>query len=287
MPISKKKILTLLEDTQVGFSNAKTEEAIKEKLIPEGYDDARLDELLAINTLLRTRYQAYEHLSAQQLKATDKLMEAFQKELQEYSTSRQISRKTFSDDMYRGLRSEFGLDQRIRTDYEGFIEQATQYYEASLKNQEAFQEKRTLTARLSSETIMSKLADLEALKQLNTAQENAKGKANVAREERDSSYFELRMYWENFKISCRNIFREHKEYLKILKIKPKKKRKPEVPEETPGEPDTPPAPSPPVDVEPPGNNGDTASPVVPEAAPDPEPTPAADNGNTEPDDENG
>jgi hypothetical protein len=39
MSVTRRKILTLLEETQVGFSNAKTEEAIKEKLIPEGYDD--------------------------------------------------------------------------------------------------------------------------------------------------------------------------------------------------------------------------------------------------------
>jgi len=223
MSVTKKMILDLLEETQVGFSNAKTEASIKEKLIDEGYDDARLDELLEINTLLRTRYQSFENLSGLQMKATDKLMEVFQKEMQDYSTSRQISRKTFSDDRYRGLRSEFGLDQRIRTDFEGFIEQATQYYEAALKNQESFKEKRVLTTRLSNDKITAKLKGLEELKKFNTAQENAKGKANVAREERDSTFFELRMYWENFKIICRNIFRDNKEYLKILKIKPKKK----------------------------------------------------------------
>jgi hypothetical protein len=90
MSVSKKLILTLVEETQVGFSNAKTEESIKEKLIPEGYDDARLDELLGINTLLRNRYQAYENLSAVQMKATDKLLDAFQKEMQDYSTSRKF-----------------------------------------------------------------------------------------------------------------------------------------------------------------------------------------------------
>jgi len=46
------------------------------------------------------------------------------------------------------------------------------------------------------------------------------------------------MYWENFKIVCRNIFRDNKEYLKILKVKPKKKRTTEE-KETTETPDTP------------------------------------------------
>ena len=234
MSISKKKIIALLEESQVGFSTAKSEEAIKTKVSEEGYDEARLDELLELNKRLSQKLQDFENRSAEQLKATDKLKGAFKKEMREYSTSRKIARKTFTGENFRGLRSELGIDQKIKTDIEGFIEQATQFYNASGKSQESFKLKKTLTSRLSNNKIAERITALETLKVLNQDQENAKGKANVSREERDAAYMDLRMDWENFKITCRNIFSDNQEYLKILKIKPIKERAAKKTPVTPG-----------------------------------------------------
>ena len=51
MPIYPKLILKLVEESGVGFSNAKTNEEIKGNISQYGYDDAKLDEWSPVYTL--------------------------------------------------------------------------------------------------------------------------------------------------------------------------------------------------------------------------------------------
>jgi hypothetical protein len=222
MPIYPKLILKLVEESGVGFSNAKTNEEIKIKISQYGYDDARLDELLALNAGTVEKLQAFESLSGQQLDATNKLDEKYQSEYNQYSVFRQIANKIFIGEEYKGLRSQLGIDVDIKTNFEGVIEQAKQFYEAAMKNQDRLEG--ILKISLTSEKIQERLNAFSVLKNLNDAQESAKGKAKAARKERDESYLELRKAWENFKIVCRHLFKDNDEYLKILNIKPKKKK---------------------------------------------------------------
>jgi hypothetical protein len=222
MPIYPKLILKLVEESGVGFSNAKTNEEIKIKISQYGYDDARLDELLALNARTVEKLQAFESLSGQQLDATSKLDEKYQSEYNQYSVFRQIANKVFVGEEYKGLRSQLGIDVDIKTNFEGVIEQAKQFYEAAMKNQDRLEG--ILKISLTSEKIQERLNAFSVLKNLNDAQESAKGKAKAARKERDESYLELRKAWENFKIVCRHLFKDNDEYLKILNIKPKKKK---------------------------------------------------------------
>ena len=116
------------------------------------------------------------------------------------------------------------IDENISTTFEGFIEQAIQFYDACGKNLDSLPG--VLKIALTNEKIQERLDSLSELRRLNEAQESAKGNAQVARKERDDTYRELRIAWENFKIVCRHIFRDDKEYLNILNIKPKKTKKP-------------------------------------------------------------
>jgi hypothetical protein len=222
MPIYPKLILKVVEESGVGFSNAKTNEEIKGKISQYGYDDSKLDELLALNGLTVDRLQAFESLSGQQLDATNKLKEKYESEYNQYSVFRQIAHKIFVEEEFKGLRSQLGIDMDIKTNFEGVIEQAKQFYEASMKNQDRLQG--ILKITLTTEKIQERLNALSEIKRLNDEQESAKGKAKAARKERDESYIELRKAWENFKIVCRHIFKDNDAYLKILNIKPKKKR---------------------------------------------------------------
>ena len=222
MPIYPKLILKVVEESGVGFSNAKTNEEIKGNISQYGYDDAKLDELLALNGLTVDKLQAFESLSGQQLDATNKLKEKYESEYNQYSVFRQIANKVFVGEEYKGLRSQMGIDMDIKTNFEGVIEQAKQFYEASMKNQDRLQG--VLKIILTTEKIQERLDALSEIKQLNDEQESAKGKAKAARKERDASYIELRKAWGNFKIICRHIFKDNDAYLKILNIKPKKKR---------------------------------------------------------------
>jgi hypothetical protein len=222
MPIYPKLILKLVEESGVGFSNAKTNEEIKGKISQYGYDDARLDELLALNARTVEKLQAFESLSGEQLDATRKLNELYESEYNQYSVFRQIANKLFVGEEYKGLRSQLGIDVDIKTNFEGVIEQAKQFYEGAMKNQDRLQG--VLKISLTNERIQERLNAFSILKNLNDAQESAKGKAKAARKDRDESYLELRTAWENFKIVCRHLFKDNDEHLKILNIKPKKKK---------------------------------------------------------------
>jgi len=222
MPIYPKLILKLVEESGVGFSNAKTNEEIKGKISQYGYDDARLDELLALNASTVEKLQVFESLSGQQLDATNKLNEKYESEYSQYSVFRQIANKVFVGEEYKGLRSQLGIDVDIKTNFEGVIEQAKQFYDAAMKNQDRLQG--VLKITLTNEKIQERLTEFSEIKRLNDSQESAKGKSKAARKDRDSSYIELRKAWENFKIVCRHLFKDNDAYLKILNIKPKKKK---------------------------------------------------------------
>jgi hypothetical protein len=244
MRSNPKTIEELLVVSGVGLKNSQANEEIKQEILTHGYTEAKINEILAIHTNLEAKYQEFEHLSGLQLVTTTEKDQMLEVEMSHYSFFRQMIAKAFSIDEYKGLRSQLGIDKKIRTRFAGFVEQAGQFYEGAAKNQEILKSKISLTVELSPETIQTRLDALSALLEKNGEQESIKGRARVARNERDEGYRDLRIAWENFKISCRTLFKTRKEYLTILNIKPKKKPEPEVPK-VPEVPEEPPATPPP------------------------------------------
>ena len=231
MHSNPKKIEELLEVSGVGLNNAKTHEEIKKEIVAHGYTEAKIDEMLTIHANLTAKYQEYERLSGQQLDFTKEKDELFEVERSHYSFFRQMIAKAFSTAEYKGLRSQLGIDKKIRARFEGFIEQASQFYEGAANNQEILKSKPLLTVELTPESLETRLKALSDLRKKNEDQESIKGKARVARNERDETYRNLRIAWESFKISCCMLFKKRAEYLTILNIKPKRRPVPEVPEE--------------------------------------------------------
>jgi hypothetical protein len=222
MKVSQKLILKTIEESGVGFSNAKTHDEIKEKINTYGYGDEKLDEMLVLNSRMVETYQEYERLHGIQLESTTKLKEKFKSEMSHYTVYRKIAHRIFLEEDQNGIRSQLGLDLNIKRNFEGFLEQATQFYDASLKNQSILEG--LLEIALTTEKIEARMNELSALRRLNEEQESAKGKALAARKERDASYKSLKSAWEKFKILCRFVFDSSHEYLKILNIKPYKSR---------------------------------------------------------------
>ena len=284
MRSNPKTIEKLLEVSGVGFNNAKTHEEIKTEIAAHGYTEAKIDEMLTIHANLAAKYQEYEKLSGQQLDFTKEKDELFEVERSHYSFFRQMIAKAYSTAEYKGLRSQLGIDKKIRARFEGFIEQASQFYEGASNNQEILKSKILLTVELTPESIQARLKALSDLRKKNEDQESIKGKARVARNERDETYRDLRIAWENFKISCRTLFKKREEYLTILNIKPKKKPSPEVPE-VPEVPEAPEAPegspvTPPVVTSLPLNSPAPRQPAV-AAGPGNTANPTAEAGNNE------
>jgi hypothetical protein len=225
MKVSQKAILKLLEDSGVGFTNAKKYEEIKEKIKAFGYTEAKLDELLSLNKTVESNYQLHEQYHGKKQEASDKLTAMVIEEQNKYSVYRQVARRMFEGDEFKGIRSRLGLDVELRKTFEGVIAQFIQFYQGMAempKNREKL--RGTLGTELTDEQIQERLLAVQELKRLNEEQEGAKGTAKVARKDRDMSYRDLRKALENFKAVCRNEFRDTPEHLKTLKINPKKKR---------------------------------------------------------------
>lgn len=222
MNVSPKLILKSIEESGVGFSNAKTHDEIKEKINTYGYNDEKLDELLALNSRTVEKFQEYERLHGTQLETTTKLTESYKSEMNHYSVFRKIAFRIFYEESHKGIRSQLGLDLKIKRSFEGFLEQATQFYDASMKNQAILQG--LLEIALTNEKLQERLNALTLLRRLNEEQESAKGKSLAARKGRDESYKNLKSSWEKFKILCRFIFESNPEILKIMNIKPRKSR---------------------------------------------------------------
>ncbi|NIM13731.1 MAG: hypothetical protein GTO45_16780 [Candidatus Aminicenantes bacterium] len=185
-----KVIERLIGVSDVGFNNAKSHSEIKEKIISFGYDDVRLDELLDLNARTDGKYHDYERLYGEQLQATRRLEEKLYEEMGFYSTYRRLAFQVFPGEENKGIRSQLGIDIRLKDSFDGVVEQIKQLYDTTIKKSEimaGFAEFAVTT-----ETFQERLNGLEQLRDLNEEQEKAKGAAMVARKLRDDLYHELR-----------------------------------------------------------------------------------------------
>lgn len=216
MSIYPRFIEQLLLESAVSFNNAKSHIEIKEKVITSGYDDAKLDGLLALNARADAKYHEYERLHGEQLQTTNLLNNQFKESLDFYSFYRKLAFKVFPGAANKGIRSQLGIDERHKNSLKGFIAQATQFFDTLLKKEEireAFAE-----FALTTEKIQEILNAFEELKRLNELQESKKGAAQTARKERDDLCEELRVGYEKLKTVCRYLFRDTPQTLKTLNI---------------------------------------------------------------------
>ena len=226
-------IVKLVGESGVGFNNAKTHTEIKEKITARGYNDVKLDALLDLNGRLDRKYHEYEVKHGEQLEVTRQLEEIFQVEMDHYSLHRKMAFHVFPGDQYKGIRSQLGIDEKHKDSFDGFIEQAKQFYDTAQKKPEILAGMAEFA--VSSETLQERLDALEAMRRLNEVQESKKGEAKIARKERDDLYYELRDEWSKFRTVCLFVFKNNPEYLKILNIEPYAKRTAKTNTETQGD----------------------------------------------------
>jgi hypothetical protein len=225
MKTSPKFILRLIEESGIGFNNARNKPEIKERISPY-YNEALLDELINLNKEAAAKFQEFERLHGEQLEASVNLEKFYEKEEHHYSVFRKGAKRKYSGEEFKGLRSQLGIDVPLKRTLEGFIEQATQFYTCSSTTdvKEVDRIKPFIGYTLTNEKALERLKAIEELTRLNEVQAKAMGEAMVARNDRDETTTELRKAWQNFKEYNQNEFRDNEEYLKILSIKPLKKR---------------------------------------------------------------
>jgi len=232
-----KLIERLIGESNVGFTNARNNSEINEKVISFGYTEVRLDELLDLNNRTDGKYHDYERLYGEQLHLTRQLQAKLDEEIGYYTTYRKLAFKVFPGEENKGIRSQLGIDNKMKDSFDGMVEQCKQFYDTAMKKSEimaGFSE-----FAVTDQTFRERMDGLELLRQLNREQEEAKGAAMVVRKLRDDLYHELRTEWSKFVTICRFIFKDNDEYLRMLNVSPRTSRTRKVAPEQPqdGQPD--------------------------------------------------
>jgi len=218
MYVSPKRIITLIGDSLVGFNNAKDNEIILSQIIEKGYDSEKMDVLLANNTRADQKFHEFEVKHGERIQATLDLEAKLTEEMNNYANDRKLAFHIFGSEADIAIRNQLGIDMTLKKSFNGFIEQAQQFYETILKKKEILA--RFDEFALTAEKIQERLNGLKALRVLNDIQENKKGEAAIAKKERDDTYQELRIAWSKFKTVCLIKFEKNQEYLKMLNIRP-------------------------------------------------------------------
>ncbi|MCX6584938.1 MAG: hypothetical protein NT166_32600 [Candidatus Aminicenantes bacterium] len=253
MYVSPKRIITLIGDSSVGFTNAKDNEIILNQIIEKGYNSTKMDDLLGLNTLADQKFHAFEVKHGERIQATLDLEAKLTEEMNNYANDRKLAFHIFGSEQDIAIRNQLGIDMPLKQNFNGFLEQSQQFYDTILKKKEILA--RLDEFAMTAEKIQERLNGLSALRILNDIQETKKGFAAIALTERAESYDQLRIAWGKFKTVCLITFEKSQEHLKMLNIRPpavrtKKTAEPEPP--TPPIPPVPPAPPvPPVPPAPP------------------------------------
>jgi len=248
-----RRIITLIGDSVVGFTNAKDNEIILSQISEKGYNISKMEELLGIHSRADQKFHEFEVKNGERIQAMLDLEAKFAEEMNYYANDRKLTFHIFGSEQDRGIRSQLGIDMRLKRSLHGFLEQSQQFYKTILEKKEISD--RVKEFLITTDKVQERLNGLKALRILEDLLENKKGLAAIALKERNESYKELRTAWQKFKTVCLIVFENNLEHLKMLNIRPpavrtKKSAEPEPP--TPPAPPVPPVPpAPPVPPVPP------------------------------------
>lgn len=219
MTIAVKSIEKIITLTGWSFENAKDRTEVKDLIIDYGYSDTRLDSLIRLSSDLGTAYQLQQEKRATQLIAYKNFDAAYRTERRECRILRSLVKKVLPQADYDKLARQLGLDERLKTTYEGFDEQARKLYTR-------VQNDPTLLALLerfgvTPEKITPRLDALVQLKALNKTRQTERGLAEAARRERDLIYKRLSKEWGDFKDICGIVFedKDNPQYQELVGIR--------------------------------------------------------------------
>jgi hypothetical protein len=213
-----KRIVTLIADSLVGFTNAKDNEIIISQISEKSYNIAKMEELLGINTKADQKFHEYEVKNGERIQAILDLEAKFAEEMNYYANDRKLTFHIFGSEQDRGIRNQLGIDMRLKRSLDGFLEQAQQFYETLLNKKEILA--RLDEFSMTAEKAQERINGLKALRVLEDLLETKKGLAAIALKERNESYKELRTAWQKFKTVCLIVFENNQEHLKMLNVKP-------------------------------------------------------------------
>jgi len=122
-----RRIITLIGDSVVGFTNAKDNEIILSQISEKGYNTLKMEELLGIHSRADQKFHEFEVKIGERIQAMLDLDAKFAEEMNYYANDRKLTFHIFGSEQDRGIRSQLGIDMRLKRSLHGFLEQAQQF----------------------------------------------------------------------------------------------------------------------------------------------------------------
>jgi hypothetical protein len=197
----------------VAIQNALDNPEILAALSAYGYDEAALQAGADLLATAQARHRQQQDEYAEQYSATEALNAAREAAAEVYSEHLTLARIAFREDgeRYRFLQ----LDQRRKRTFSGWVEQAQSFYARLLETPGVLD---ALLARFPLDQAAFEAArdDIEALTDLNLAQENEKHEAQEATKTRDAALDALDVWLFDYRRVAEIALKAHPQQLEAL-----------------------------------------------------------------------
>jgi len=183
----------------VTLNNTQTQPEITAALDAFGYDAGAIQQGQDILTTARALHDAQIKEYGEQHAATQAFNEAVGQADKSYTAHRRLATLTFKSDAQR--QTDLKLNERKPRAFNPWYEQARHFYTALLADTEA--QNQLARYRVTSEALQATQAQVEQAFALNSAQEQEKGEAQNATQQRDAAIEALAEWLNDFKVVAR------------------------------------------------------------------------------------
>lgn len=214
MRVTNSSIEKLLKEAGIAFQNVNDRTDIKEKLVPYGYDDTRIQAMIENQKDTNVKYLDMLIKYATARECTLNLYEKTEEEKKRYLDLKIMALNSLPGDKNTGIRERLGINSQLVLDYKSFVIQCEQFYKHALNNQDILD---TLTTfGTTEEKLQLGLTGIEDLKLLKRKQKEAQGEAQKATKQRDKSSKELDTRYKELKKVCKVALRDEPQLREVL-----------------------------------------------------------------------
>jgi hypothetical protein len=199
-------------EATVLLTNAQEHADIAAALDVYGYDAATLAEGQALLDTARGLYDAQIREYGEQHAATQAFVDASEAADKVYGDHRRLSKLAFKNDAQR--QTDLHLDEHKPRAFSSWYQQARHFYTALLADSEA----QTALARfnVTADDLSAAQAQVEGVASLNNAQEQEKGEAQAATQERDAAIEALDDWLADFRVVARIALEDDPQLMEAL-----------------------------------------------------------------------
>lgn len=196
------------------FDNSQSTPHIAAALDAFGYDAATMEEGQVLFETARSLYDAQIREYGEQHAATQAFNEAVAQADKSYAALRRLAKVAFKGDAQR--QTDLRLNERKPQVFSPWYEQARHFYTALLSDTEA--QSQLTRFRITPEALQAGQAQVEQAFALNSAQEQEKGEAQEATQQRNTAIEALAEWLNDFKVVARIALEDSPQLLESLNL---------------------------------------------------------------------